>query len=76
MGAEFGGLTSRVLADRLTFERWLYPVEPGGKEEKAIRLAWRSSSKPVRRLLKAEFDRDRISAWSKTRIVLVASKTP
>ena len=76
VGAGFGGLTSRVLADRVTFERWLYPVEPGGKEEKAILSAWRSSSKAVRRLLKAEFDGDRISAWSKTRIVLVASKTP
>jgi ubiquinone/menaquinone biosynthesis C-methylase UbiE len=76
MGAGFGGLTSRVLDDRVTFERWLYPVEPGGKEERVIRSAWKSSPKPVRRLLKAEFDRNKIIAWSKARIVLVASKTP
>ena len=76
MRAGFGGLTSKVLDDRVTFERWLYPIEPGGKEERAIRSAWRSSPKTVRSLLKAEFDRDTIAAWSKTRIVLVASKTP
>ena len=76
MGAGFEGLASRVLEDRVTFERWLYPVEPGGNEERAIRSAWKSSSKAVRRLLKAEFDRGKVNAWSKTRIILVASKTP
>jgi ubiquinone/menaquinone biosynthesis C-methylase UbiE len=73
------GLTvssSEVLEERLSFERWLYPVEPGGNEERAIRSAWKSAPGPARRLLKAEFDGNRITAWSKSRLILVASKTP
>jgi ubiquinone/menaquinone biosynthesis C-methylase UbiE len=69
-------LSSRVLAERVTFQRWLYPVELTGNEALEIRSAWKSASSPVRRLLKAEFAGERIMAWSKSRLILVASKTP
>lgn len=75
-GAGFKGVSSKILDERIAFERWFYPVKFGGREEKEIRSAWKSAPRPVRRLLKAEFDGDEIEAWSKSRIVLVASKTP
>ncbi len=74
--AGFRRISSEILDERVTFERWLYPVELGGKEDRAVRSAWRSAPEPVRGLLKAEFVGGEIVAWSKSRIVLVASKTP
>ncbi len=72
--AGFRILSSEILDERVTFEKWLYPVTPGGEEEKAIRSAWKASPLPVRTLLKAEFEGEVIRAWSKSRLVLVASK--
>lgn len=71
--AGFQILSSNVLGDHVTFGRWLYPVEPGGAEERAIRKAWDASSPEARRLLEADFDGG-IRGWTKSRIVLVASK--
>jgi SAM-dependent methyltransferase len=68
--------SAEVLGEHVAFERWLYPVNPGGPEEKAIRAAWRSSPAKVRRLLSAEFEGGEIRGWTKSRVVLVASKTP
>lgn len=62
-----------VLDERVTFEKWLYPVGPGGREEKEIRAAWDVSGSATRRLLQADFDGG-IRGWTKSRIVLVASK--
>ncbi len=72
--AGFRILSSEVFGERVTFEKWFYPVRPGGEEEKSIRSAWMSSPSTVRTLLKAEFDGEAIMAWSKSRLVLVASK--
>lgn len=69
-------VSAEVLDEPIAFKRWLYPVEPGGREEESIRLAWDSAPARVRRLLKAEFKAGTIMGWRKSRIVLVASKTP
>jgi len=70
-------LTSvEVIDEPLTFESWLYPVKPRGREAKSIRLAWDSAPGRVKRLLKASFDGGTVRGWTKSRIVLVASKTP
>ena len=63
----------QILGERIAFEKWLYPVAPGGREEKDIRAAWGASSPEVRRVLQAELDGG-IKGWTKSRIVLVASK--
>ncbi len=69
-------VSAEVLDEPVALEKWLYPVEPGGREEESISLAWRSAPDRVRHLLKAEFKDGTIMGWTKSRIVLVASKTP
>jgi ubiquinone/menaquinone biosynthesis C-methylase UbiE len=68
--------SSRIIGERVTFERWLYPVATGGTEESATRLAWSSAPIQVRSLLDAEFYGQAVKEWTKSRIILVASKTP
>jgi ubiquinone/menaquinone biosynthesis C-methylase UbiE len=72
--AGFRILSADVLGDAVTFQRWLYPVEPGGPEEEAIRSAWGSASPRVKKLLEAKFEGEAIKGWTKNRIVLIASK--
>ena len=83
--ASWKSMTSRVgfdiqhcelLGEPVTFEGWLYPVETGGREERAIRRAWASARPKVQRLLGASFEKGAIKEWTKFRIVLVAAKTP
>ncbi len=74
--AGFSITSTEVLGEPVSFERWLYPVAPGGREEKAIRQAWASASPEVRRLLKADIRNETVRGWTKSRIILVASKTP
>ena len=69
-------LSSQVIGEPVTFVKWLYPVETGGREELAIRRAWESSTVIVRRLLEARFEKGAVSGWTKFRIVLTADKTP
>ena len=76
MKAGFSKPTIRTLDERLTFEKWLYPVGLGGMEEETIRSAWKTAPKSVRNLLEAEFYGDTIRSWVKSRLVLTASKTP
>ena len=66
--------SAQVLREHISFQKWLYPVEPGGHEEASIRLAWSGASPEVRRLLKTDIDGDTVNGWTKTRIVLVAVK--
>jgi ubiquinone/menaquinone biosynthesis C-methylase UbiE len=68
--------SSEIMGESVTFERWLYPVEAGGREEKAIRRAWGSAPPNVKRLLAARFEKGVVEGWTKSRIILVASKTP
>ena len=68
--------SSKVLGEAVTFERWLYPVETGGREEEAIRRAWGSAPSRVRQLLEAWFEKGTVKGWTKPRIILVAAKTP
>ncbi len=74
--AGFNLESAEVLGEPVSFERWLYPVAPGGREEKAIRQAWTSAPSEVRRLLKADIRNETVRGWTKSRIILVASKTP
>ena len=69
-------LSSEVLGEPVTFEKWLYPVETGGSEEEAIRRAWESSTASVRRLMEARIERGVVNGWTKFRIILTADKTP
>jgi ubiquinone/menaquinone biosynthesis C-methylase UbiE len=64
--------SSEVLGEQVSFERWLYPVNPGGAEEASIRQAWGDAPLGVRRMLHARFEGGRIASWSKSRIILVA----
>ena len=68
-------LSSQILDEHVQFERWLYPVEPGGKEERAVRSAWSLASPRAKLLLQAESAGGVVRGWSKSRLVLVASKT-
>ena len=67
--------SSEVLGEPVTFEKWLYPVEAGGREEDAIRRAWGSARPKVKRLLGASFEEGAIKGWTKFRIILIAAKT-
>jgi ubiquinone/menaquinone biosynthesis C-methylase UbiE len=69
-------LSSKRMDEQLTFERWLYPVEPGGEEEEAVRAAWKTAPQKVKLLLKEKEEEGIVKGWSKSRIVLVALKTP
>jgi SAM-dependent methyltransferase len=64
--------SSELLGEEVSFEKWLYPVNPGRTEEASIRRAWGEAPERVRRLLQAEFEGGRIVRWSKSRIILVA----
>ena len=66
--------SSEVLGEPVTFERWFYPVQAGGREEEAIRRAWNSASPGVKRLLEARFEKGVVKGWTKFRIILVAAK--
>jgi len=68
--------SSEILGEPVAFEKWLYPVESGGREEEAIRRAWGSARPEVRRLLGARYEKGAVKGWTKFRIVLVAAKTP
>ena len=74
--AGFRVVSSEVLGEAVTFETWLYPVEPGGREEATILKAWSSATPKVRRLLEARSQKGSVVGWTKFRIILVASKTP
>ena len=71
--AGFRILSTQILGEQVPFEKWLYPVEAGGREEKEIRKAWDTSGSEIRQLLQADFDGD-VRRWTKSRIILVASK--
>ncbi|MDG6989442.1 MAG: methyltransferase domain-containing protein [Nitrososphaerota archaeon] len=75
MVAEAGFQTqfSEVVGEQVTFERWLYPIELGGKEEVAVRTAWRSARQETRLQLNADYSNE-VKSWTKSRIVLVAVK--
>ena len=68
--------SSEILGEPVTFEKWLYPVETGGREEQAIRRAWGSARPGVKQLLGARFEEGAMKGWTKLRIILVAAKTP
>jgi len=68
--------SARMMGEHVTFERWLYPVATGGAEERSIRSAWSSAPHQVRRLLGAEFGGQAVREWTKSRIILAASKAP
>jgi ubiquinone/menaquinone biosynthesis C-methylase UbiE len=64
----------RILGEPVSFERWLYPVALGGREEESIRLAWSMAPANVKHLLHAQFQGRLIRGWTKSRIILVATK--
>ncbi|MCL4518590.1 MAG: methyltransferase domain-containing protein [Thaumarchaeota archaeon] len=64
-----------LLPDRVTLEKWLYPVSPGGKEESEIKSAWKRASKETLELFDAKKNNEgEIVDWIKTRIILVAER--
>jgi len=74
LGVGFRIDSAEVISEPVTFRGWLYPVEPGGREEEAVRSAWSLAPTVVKGLLGAEFDGSTVKGWMKSRIVLVASK--
>lgn len=74
--AGFDLVSLKVLDETVSFEGWLYPVATGGEAERSVRGAWRSSSEEVRGLMRASFEGPEVSGWTKSRVVLAASKTP
>jgi ubiquinone/menaquinone biosynthesis C-methylase UbiE len=69
-------LSLQMLDEQVSFEKWLYPVGLGGPEEGSIRSAWANTGSGVRELLNAIFEEGAVRGWTKSRIVLVASKKP
>ncbi|MDG6938159.1 MAG: methyltransferase domain-containing protein [Nitrososphaerota archaeon] len=67
-------LSFQVLDEQISFEKWLYPVGLGGPEEGSIRRAWADTSSEVRELLNAVFEGEAVRGWTKSRMVLIASK--
>ena len=64
-----------LLPDRVSLEKWLYPVPLGGREEKEVRTAWRKAPKEMIDLFEVNKDaRGEIRDWIKTRVILVAVK--
>ena len=62
-----------LLPDRVSFEKWLYPVALGGKEEEEVRTAWGEASKEILDLFEANRDeKGEIQDWIKPRVILVA----
>lgn len=68
-------LSSQVLDEPVSFEKWLNPVGLGGPEERSIRRAWTDANRSTRELLHAVFAGGAVNGWTKSRIVLVASKS-
>jgi ubiquinone/menaquinone biosynthesis C-methylase UbiE len=60
--------------EEVTFGQWLYPVERGGAEELEIRKAWKNAPNFVRDLMRAKESAKGIERWSRSLVVLVASK--
>lgn len=73
VGTGFRMTSFQVLGEQITFEEWLSPVEHDGTEERAVRAAWASAPANVRRLLHVAVD-GRVKGWTKSRVVLVASR--
>ena len=65
---------SQVFEEQVSFEKWLDPVGLGGPEEKSVRRAWGGADRTTRTLLRAVFEKGTISKWTKSRVVIVASK--
>lgn len=63
-----------TLSERVSFEKWLYPVKMSGREEFAIRREWKKVGTRVKRALAMEETGGEVSSWLKTRIVVVAKK--
>ena len=67
-------LSSQVIDEQVSFEKWLSPVRLGGPEESSIRRAWADADQNTKTLLHAIFDGGTVSGWTKSRVVLVAAK--
>ncbi len=65
-------VSEQVFEEHLPLESWLYPVKAGGREEQAVRLAWKSAPSQVKDLLKVKVKDGVVEGWAKRRIVLVA----
>jgi ubiquinone/menaquinone biosynthesis C-methylase UbiE len=63
-----------ILDERVSFERWLYPVKMGGAEENEIRKEWSNTTLEIKELLNLEETSDQVKSWVKKRIVLIARK--
>ena len=61
--------------EEISFEKWLYPVKMGGREEEEIRKEWRKSSKEIQQALTLKDGPLNVKSWIKTRIILIAHKT-
>jgi ubiquinone/menaquinone biosynthesis C-methylase UbiE len=63
-----------TLGERVSFERWLYPVNMGGVEEKGIREEWVNTSPEIKKQLNLEQTGGIVESWAKARVVLIARK--
>lgn len=72
-GANLSIAHIQIIRERIDFEHWLYPVNPGGREEKQIKEEWRRASLQIRNTLDLYQNQGTMS-WIKTRIVLIAKK--
>lgn len=73
-GAGFRINSIQVLNEEVTLEKWLYPVASGGREEREIRLAWNQATARERELMGGDAHDGVVRSWTKSRVVLVASK--
>lgn len=67
-------LSSELLPEYVQFEKWLYPVPPGGEEERGIRKKFESAPENVTALMEAKVEGKNLVGFVKTRIVIVGVK--
>ncbi len=72
--AGFEVIHKEVLSEEVTFEKWLYPVEPDTPEAEAVRDAWRKAPQNIRNQLKIRENQANPTSWWKSRIIIVARK--
>ena len=67
-------IVSQVVPETVTMEKWLYPVKLGGPEEEAVRAEWDRASDEIRKALDCLTEEGRVVSWTKSRIILIATK--
>jgi ubiquinone/menaquinone biosynthesis C-methylase UbiE len=73
--AGFEITTCEIHSEPLTLEKWLYPVRTGGDEESGVREKLSNAPNEIAEKLNFTYQNGKVSGWTKSRIVMVATKS-